>query len=205
MADPRSDLTTVFSRRHFTTLLVGGAIGVVSPSLFAAEPAPLNLPTVAELRKRPRQWWELVDILNAYRRSQNLPTIALSPKLCAVAAFHVRDLAENKPHERFGSMHSWSPDMPRWKGGIFEAADKSTYPVMWNKPREIAGYPANGYEVAASGTNGLGHALDVWKASQSHHDVILNRGVWTKLTWRALGAAWYRGFACAWFGDAVDG
>lgn len=193
-------------RRAFAAGLVLGGGLWVAQWLPAEKPpvAPLKLPTAAELRQRPPQWWQLVDVLNVYRRAQGLPAVALSPKLCAVAAFHVRDLEENRPHERFGSMHSWSPDQPRWNGGIFAAADKTTYPIMWNKPKEIAGYPALGYEVVASGTRSLAHALEVWKQSPTHHDVIVNRGIWARMAWKAVGAAWYKGFASAWFGEAAD-
>lgn len=149
--------------------------------------------------------WQLVDHINAYRKTQSLPAISLSPRLTAVAWLHAKDLATNRPNVKLGNLHSWSDD-PRWNGGAYAPTDKSTWKIMWEKPKEIAGYGAFGFEICAAGARDMAHSLQLWKASNAHHDVILNRGIWadSRWTWRALGAAFYQGFACAWFGNQPD-
>jgi hypothetical protein len=33
---------------------------------------------------------------------------------------------------------------------------------------------------------------------------VLNRGIWARYQWKALGAVLHEGFACAWFGAEED-
>lgn len=187
--------------------MVCGADGLPGLILDAAaaehRAARRRLPTVEEIRSRSENLWKLVDWINAYRAKADLPAVPLSPRLTAVAALHAKDLHENAPHERYGSMHAWSMS-ERWTGGAFRVGDSRTHPVMWEKPREIAGYDGHGFEVTASGARDPQHALAIWRASRSHNEVILNRGVWRRYRWRALGAVFHQGFACAWFGAKKD-
>ncbi len=143
-------------------------------------------------------------MINAYRHAHGLTAVPLSPRLSAVAARHVKDLLTNAPHKSLGSLHSWSQQDDRWTGGAFRLGDAATYRVMWDKPREIAAYDANGYEVAVSGAHDMQHALDLWKNSPPHNEVILNLTIWKRLHWQALGAVFHKGFACAWFGEKAD-
>ena len=50
------------------------------------------------------------------------------------------------------------------------------------------------------------HSLQVWQKSNSHNQVLLNKGVWDnpRWQWKALGAVFYEGYATAWFGDKSD-
>ncbi|MCA9267241.1 MAG: hypothetical protein KDA41_02160 [Planctomycetales bacterium] len=142
-------------------------------------------------------------MINAYRKTLSLPAVPLSPSMTAVAALHAKDLAEQQPHKKHGSLHAWS-DNTRWTGGNFLLDRPDSYNVMWQKPQEIAGYLGTGYEIAASGVRDADHALKVWQGSRPHLDVIANRGIWEELRWQALGAVYYKGFACAWFGEDKD-
>jgi uncharacterized protein YkwD len=164
----------------------------------------LRWKTAAEVRGQPEELWRLTDLINAYRRQNGLPEAPLSPRLTAVALAHVNDLIENRPHAT-GNLHSWSHG-EHWSGGEYRPDDKSTWPVMWDKPREIAGYDGHGFEIAAAGVDNAAHALRVWWASPNHLDVILGRGIWNKprWRWRALGAVFQQGYACAWFGADED-
>ena len=186
-------------RRGF---ILGGCVAALVPC--DAFSQIRRIPTVDEIRSRDEKLWRLVDDINAYRRTMRLAPIPLSPKLTAVAAKHVKDLADNAPHKTHGSLHSWS-ESPLWKGGPFRASDPKTHALMWDKPREIAGYESEGFEIAASGIRDASHALDLWKTSGLHHDVIINRGIWKDFQWKALGAVVHKGFACAWFGTLADG
>jgi hypothetical protein len=198
-------------RRDFLTGLVAGSAALAPgfrwPRAESAEPASAlpRLPTVAEIRSHRPEFWKLVDAINALRKPHGLPAIPLSPRLTAVAYWHAKDLAERRPQETYGSLHSWSVD-PRWHGGAYRADDKSTWTIMWDKPKEIAGYGASGFEISAAEARDCEHALELWTQSQAHHQVILNQGVWAdpRWRWRALGAVFHKGYACAWFGNAPD-
>jgi hypothetical protein len=189
---------------------VGLAGGFVAPASCWAEEesvarAKVRLPSVEEIRGRSPDLWQLVDLINAYRQLHDLPVVDLSPRMTAVAWLHCRDLEANKPHQQHGSLHSWSADM-RWSGGAYRPKDKSTWPLMWDKPKEIAAYQGYGFEVAASEIRDRRHALEVWQQSQPHNNVLLNRDIWSqpRWQWKALGAVYYKGYATAWFGDKPD-
>jgi len=200
-------------RRAFLRHLVAGLpagvwLGAAPPQpvlAVAAEPSVKRVPTAAQIRASRPENWRLVDLINQYRRQQKLPEIPLSPRLTVVATLHVHDLAEQRPQDKFGSLHSWSLD-PRWKGGAYRSGDKTTWGIMWDKAKEITGYPAVAFEICATGARDMEQALEVWRASPNHHPVILSRGVWAEPRWRwqALGAVFFQGFACAWFGNTAD-
>ena len=162
-------------------------------------------PSIETIRKRGPEFWKLTDLINAYRKSRALPVIPLSPMLTGVAALHARDLFHQKPHEPKRSMHSWSKS-ERWTGGAYDNGDKQTHPIMWDKAKELYGYPGFSFEVVASGVKGAAHALEVWKKSPRHHEVLINAGPWKDKRWRwgAVGAFVYEGFASAWFGAEPD-
>lgn len=164
-----------------------------------------ELPTADQIRAGSEDYWKLVDLINEYRGTHDLPAISLSPKLTAVATLHTRDLHEHRPHEKYGSMHSWSKS-ERWRGGAYDHNDKNSWPIMWDKPKELFGYGGLGFEVTVGAARDPGHALEVLGKSKMHNDVLLNRGAWRdqRWQWRALGAVIYEGFACAWFGNAAD-
>lgn len=150
---------------------------------------------------------ELVAAVNAYRVSQGLPAVTVSKSLTRVADAHVRDLELNAPHGGVCNLHSWSSN-GSWTPCCY-TGDHAQAQCMWRKPREITGgvYTGNGYENAAGGGSGnltTSAALNLWRGSQPHHDVILNRGVWANLTWRAIGAANSGRYAVLWFGEQVD-
>lgn len=77
---------------------------------------------------------------------------------------------------------------------------------MWNKPREITGYASKGYEIAYFQSDGVMAfaALEGWKHSKGHNAVILNRGIWKSVKWKAVGIGIYKNYAVAWFGALPD-
>ena len=148
---------------------------------------------------------ELVQLLNAYRAEHALPPIAASTSMCVVADAHVVDLFEQEPHTVGGcNLHSWS-NAGAWSGCCY-TSDHAAAQCMWDKPRELTDYPGNGYENAAWGGGGLGpfEALELWKSSSGHNAVMLNEGVWADITWNAVGAGFYNGYAVLWFGEETD-
>jgi uncharacterized protein YkwD len=75
---------------------------------------------------------------------------------------------------------------------------------MWKKPKELTVYPGNGYENAAAGVNTPGAAVDAWKNSAPHNDVMLNQGIWKDYPWGSVGAGMQGGYAVVWFGVEAD-
>jgi hypothetical protein len=78
---------------------------------------------------------------------------------------------------------------------------------MWHKPREITGnlYTGYGYEISFWGSNDPSTALNAWKQSAGHNDVILNAGIWDGFDpWPAMGIGMRNGYAVVWFGDVAD-
>lgn len=148
---------------------------------------------------------ELLRRLNAYRAQRGLEAIPRSPALTRVAEAHVADLERNPP---VGSCngHSWSPSR-QWKACCY-TDDHAKAACMWNKPAEITGgaYAGQGFEIWAwrSGRMTVDFALDGWKGSVPHHQVLINQGPWAAYRWRAMGAAISERYAVVWFGMEPD-
>lgn len=154
---------------------------------------------------------DLYTAINAYRQTLGLTAIPLSPQLTAVAQAHVQDLIANSTTDPNYTgpgcvPHSWS-SQGAWTGGCYKYADASSYPIMWNKPGEISGYPGMGFEILF-GSNGTAvtatGALQAWQADGPHNDVIVNQGVWKDINWGAIGVWVQDGWAAVWFGVQSD-
>jgi hypothetical protein len=144
----------------------------------------------------------LAKLINDYRASIKLPRVPISPAMTRVAQAHVHDLDVNKPVSDACNMHSWSKQ-GTWSGCCYDGSRESAR-CMWNKPKEIANYRGNGYEIAAN-ASGITpeHALGLWQNSPAHHAVMINKEQWSK-PWRALGVAVRGDYAVAWFGEQSD-
>jgi hypothetical protein len=145
----------------------------------------------------------IAEAINAYRQEHGLAPIPVSDELTRVAKAHVADLAAFHPEDACnGNLHSWSTN-GNWTGGCYDSNNQATWPLMWDKPKEIAGYPGRGYEVSAWATPAITaeQALGIWQGSAPHNDVLLNGGIWANFPWGALGGWVADGYACAWFGQ----
>ena len=146
---------------------------------------------------------ELIALVNAYRGENGLPAIPASPSLCTVGQAHVEDLEIHAPHTEPGcNLHSWSDAGP-WSACCY-TDDHAQAACMWNKPKEMTVYPGSGYENASAGFGSPQAALDGWKSSPAHNDVILNKGIWKDFPWGAIGAGVNQGYAVLWFGVEAD-
>lgn len=151
----------------------------------------------------------LASLINEYRRSKNLPPIALSVSLTKVAQLHAEDLQENfKPNSRC-NLHSWSDDK-RWSSCCY-TEDHKRAACMWDKPRELTGYKGDGYEIAyfsnfdyADDDAFVEDALKGWKSSKGHNEIIINTGKWLTAEWKAMGVAVYGDYTVVWFGELYD-
>ncbi|HET9660148.1 MAG TPA: CAP domain-containing protein, partial [Thermomicrobiales bacterium] len=154
---------------------------------------------------------DLYAAINTYRQSLGLTAIPLSPELTAVARAHVQDLMANAAtdpnYTGAGCVpHGWS-SQGQWTGGCYKFEDPTTFPIMWNKPGEIANYQGSGFEVLfGDGQSAVtaDAALQAWKSDPPHNDVIVNQGTWQSHPWQAVGVWVEDGWASVWFGEVAD-
>jgi uncharacterized protein YkwD len=148
---------------------------------------------------------ELLKLITAERRKLKLPDIPYSASLTKVAQLHAKDLETLRPDGTTCNMHSWSTSA-KWTGCCY-TADHAQASCMWNKPKEIAGFNTNGYEIAVGGPGASvdpSTALNVWKKSTGHWNVVTNKGIWSKYKWKAMGVGMFKGYAVVWFADMAD-
>ena len=149
---------------------------------------------------------ELFSLVNDYRKSKNLEAIPYSAALTKVAQAHVRDLHENYTYDPNAKCnpHSWSKKGD-WSSCCYTNDHKQAQ-CMWDKPMEIAGYDSHGYEIAYYQSNGAvpSVALDGWKVSKGHNQVMINLDIWSKVTWQGMGVGLYKEYAVVWFGAKSD-
>jgi len=140
---------------------------------------------------------KLYDLINQYRKKNGLNEIPLSNSLTIVAQLHCKDLVENIGY----LTHAWSTCK-------YDAAKSKTYTCMWLKPSELTSYKGYGYECAHGGTGSYiataESSLEGWKNSKPHNEVILNKGIWKSMNWKAIGVGILNGYACIWFGVEED-
>jgi uncharacterized protein YkwD len=149
---------------------------------------------------------KLYDLMMAYRKSKGLDNISLSAKLTQVAQAHARDLAENYEFDVKNKCnpHTWSKK-GNWSSCCY-TNDHKEAKCMWDKPSEIAGYLSPGYEIAYYSSAGASakEGLDGWKKSPSHNPLIINSGMWNKVTWNGIGIGIYKEYGVVWFGELED-
>lgn len=149
---------------------------------------------------------ELVRLINEYRKSKKLQSIAVSSKLTLVAQAHAKDLASNYNFDPNGSCnpHSWS-DKGNWTPCCY-TSDHKQAECMWNKPLEIAGYEGLGYEIAYYSSAGATakEGLEGWKKSKGHNPLLINSGTWKQVEWESIGVGIYEQYAVVWFGQLAD-
>lgn len=152
--------------------------------------------------------YQLTQLVNNYRVTNGLQPVPVSYWVSTVGQWHVWDLMANSPNTGMCNMHSWSNAMPTLWQGMCYTPDHAQAAQMWGKPRQISGniYTGNGYENAAVAGGNINAitALWVWQNSPAHNDVILNRGVWAGITFRAMGVGIFGNYAVLWFGDGID-
>ena len=149
---------------------------------------------------------KLFDLIMNYRKSKKLPPVPYSAKLTQVAQAHVRDLASYFDYDNRGDCnpHSWSNNGD-WTPCCY-TSDHKQAACMWSKPKEIAGYESEGYEIAFFSSDGAEaeESLAGWKSSAGHNPVIINEGTWKEVGWKAIGVGIYDRYAVVWFGVLED-
>jgi hypothetical protein len=149
---------------------------------------------------------KLYQLITEYRKSKGLTPIPLSAKLTLVAQTHAHDLTDHYifDFENKCNPHSWSKK-GKWTSCCY-TNDHKEAKCMWDKPREIAGYEGNGYEIAYYSTKGASaeEGLAGWKLSPGHNPLIINEGMWSKVEWKGIGIGIVGEYGVVWFGEAED-
>lgn len=153
---------------------------------------------------------KLFELITQYRKDNSLPYVPLSTQLSYVAQVHAKDLFIYKPNKNGCNMHSWSSN-GKWSSCCY-SPDHKHPECMWNKPKELTNYTDAGFEIAHNTWHSddadyevkAEEALNGWKGSQGHNDVILNKSIWKTEKWNAMGVGIYKGYAIVWFGRATD-
>jgi Uncharacterized protein with SCP/PR1 domains len=150
----------------------------------------------------------LLALVNDYRSDNGLTAIPRSNVLNTVGQWHAEDAFLNSATIFIPpcNLHSWSNDMPHLWSAMCYTPDHAQAQKMWDKPREISGgsFIGNGYENAAWGYATPAAALNGWKNSPGHNEVILNQGIWSNITWRAMGVGIRGAYYYLWFSDSTE-
>jgi len=152
---------------------------------------------------------ELYRLITEYRTEKGLPEINLSISLSFVARTHAIDQTGNFREGSRCNMHSWSGE-GEWSSCCY-TADHKKAKCMWDKPRELTNYSGDGFEISFYSTYPYSSPaafakdiLDGWKKSPGHNDMILNKGMWKKVSWQSIGVGIYGEYANVWFGREED-
>ena len=152
---------------------------------------------------------ELYRIINEYRIKKGLPEVKLSVSLSFVARTHAEDQTRNFKDGNRCNMHSWS-NKGDWSSCCY-TPDHKKAKCMWNKPRELTNYTGDGYEISFYTTYPYSSpeafakdALDGWKKSPGHNEIIVNKSIWKNVKWQAIGIGINGEYANVWFGKEED-
>ncbi|MEM6298286.1 MAG: SPOR domain-containing protein [Bacteroidota bacterium] len=151
------------------------------------------------------QEMKLYTLIDNYRKGSQLHKIPLSLSLCYVAKLHAMDLEHNRTSGETCSIHSWTDQATEFEACCYEkgSADKET--CMLNKPKELTGYPGNGYEIITVGATTPEQAMTDWQENSSTYGaVIVNTDDWSKFDWSAIGIAIYGKYTVVWCGERTD-
>lgn len=181
--------------KTFFFLVLGLVLGGFNPA-----PSSLERGCLSPEEKK------LYELITAYRKSKKLGAIPLSQRLTRVAQTHAQDLSENYDFDPKNKCnpHSWS-QKGHWTPCCY-TNDHKQASCMWAKPKEIADYLGNGFEIAYYSSLGANaqEGMDGWKISPAHNPLLINSGSWAKVTWKAIGIGIYKEYGVVWFGELAD-
>lgn len=196
-------------RRGAARWAAAGALAALLPAAAAAAEPQTPAPPGTCLSGAEA---ELGRLVNAYRAAHGLPPVPLTRSLSKVAKWHAVDLQDfgaAQARDARGQpcgLHSWSARGP-WSAVCY-TADHKAADAMWRKPRELTDgkYPGFGFENVYFTSEPVSpeRALSYWQGMPDQDAVILERGVWSRGRWPAMGVGIYGQYVVLWFGDAKD-
>lgn len=155
----------------------------------------------------------LLTLIDQYRVNNGLSKVPWSKSLTQVAQWHVIDAVQNGQSifQPPCNPHSWSDMRPDLWSHMCYTPDHTQSEKMWIKPSEITDgvYGWYGYEIVARNYPTVSAALNGWKGSQGHNDMILNQGIWQPqyLKWKAMGVGvggTDPNYYIVWFSTVID-
>jgi len=192
------------SKRNYSLLLASALLFMLTAGFSYKPTVVTEDPEICFSKEEQRMY----DLIMAYRKQKKLPAIKISAALTKVAQAHARDLNINKPNNADQcNMHSWS-SMGSWTPCCYDSKHTQSQ-CMWSKPKEIAGFQADGFEIVYGSMDDNyiatpDAALAGWKKSPGHHAVIVNSGTWKQRTWQAIGIGVYKNYICVWVASVED-
>jgi hypothetical protein len=191
----------MLSRKEFILLFLVMVLAISASSQEKAVSVPAKDSIISGISEDENI---LFNMINDIRRQAHMSLIPLSTDLCTVAHIHINDLLFSKPQENGCGVHSWSAS-GKWTP-CCNAKDPGGIQCMKSKPKEITGYPGNGYELIYWGEDKAtpADAAELWKQVGASSDMILCRGKWKNYQWKAIGIGIKDGYAVLWLGDKAD-
>ena len=136
---------------------------------------------------------ELFRLINEYRAENKLPPISNSEPLNLVANRHLLDLNLNLKYLTHG-----------WSNCPYDIKKEASWSCIFDSPQRFkTGYSGQGFENLYRNLNGSASpvlALEAWKKSPTHNNLILNLDVWKNTKFDAFGVAVGGDYAAIWFG-----
>lgn len=137
---------------------------------------------------------ELHRIINEYRAQNNQPPVMISEPLSFVANRHLLDLTLNVKYLTHG-----------WSNCPYDIKRAETWNCLFESPQRLkSSYTGQGFENLYRNLNGAATpalALEAWKKSQMHNNLILNLDIWKNTKYDAFGVAIEGNYAAIWFGS----
>jgi hypothetical protein len=143
----------------------------------------------------------LFNKINEYRVKNGKTALSYCDSLSYVAETHSIDMYFHFDIDNPCSLHTWSFSK-FWTGGCIPEGKNDQWHIMYNKPKELLGMKARGYEISymlqpKDFKITPKDAFDGWIASTPHRNVILEKG-WDRPFVR-MGVSIYKGIANVWF------
>ena len=137
---------------------------------------------------------ELFRIINEYRAQNKLSPVAISEPLSFVANRHLLDLTLNVKFLTHG-----------WSNCVYDLKKEETWNCLFDSPQRLnTDYNGQGFENLYRNLNGSAtpvQALEAWKKSPLHNNLILNLDIWKNTKYDAFGVAVSGNYAAIWFGS----
>lgn len=151
--------------------------------------------------------YKLYTEINKYRQSRGLNKIDFSLSLCYTAYLHAFDLFHNWKSGTNCNMHSWSGKVGGTPFCYPTDQDDKRKKSVWNKAKEITGFPAPAYELVYQDDllqTDILIALDMWGSTVAGRDYLLNEDKWKDKEWQSIGVAVYNNYVSVFFSNVKD-
>lgn len=153
------------------------------------------------LHNREPEEIKLFNKINEYRVSHGKTALIYCDSLSYVAETHSIDLYMTFDIDNPCSLHTWSVSR-FWTGGCIPEGKNDQWHIMYNKPYELLGMKARGYEISymvqpKNYKLGASEPLEWWVRSTPHRNLMLEKN-WDR-PFKRMGVSIYKGVSTVWF------